>query len=767
MTTQQYTGWVLDLFATPRDGLAIWFISEDGQRLRFTRPYPLTFYAAGEPTILHQLEIFLDARPGLHMVHTHRRDLFVTDPVEVLAIEVLDAFSQPVVFQQAERRFPDITYYDADIPISIRAQAEWGIFPLAYCVIAADEGNVIQSITPLDTPWDVDTLPVPLRILSIEPDVNPSHAAPSFVQLRYENRTGRLQLQPERPFLINLVSILNSYDPDLLLTNWGDTWLIDYLVKLSLKWKIPLPINREPGRGVQHKRERVYFSYGQVIHRGNQVHLFGRLHIDRANAMMWGDYGLEGVYELGRVTGLPLQVAARVSPGTGISSMQMTTALHMQVMVPWHKQQVEDSRTALSLFYGDQGGLVYQPTVGLHRDVGEVDFVSMYPSVMVHFNISPETIGRHIPESELVPQLNMYIDQTHMGLVPLTLAPLLGKRVAMKSAILTLPSWDPRVKRYKMCSQAHKWLLVTCFGYLGYKNARFGRIEAHQAVTAYGREILLMAKEAAEDQGFEVLHMYVDGLWVRKPGAKTVADFQPALDDINERTGLPIALDGVYRWVAFLPSKRDERIPVPNRYFGVFQDGSIKIRGIDARRGDTPACVADAQLEALHLLAHARDVDEIPALLPGLRNLLNRRLHEITSTSLPLERYLITLKLSRTLDEYKSDRTPTAAALTQLQAVGKSLRPGQRVRFVYVLGKAPGVYAWDLPDPIDPRQLDTGRYRVLFMRAVATILQPLGVADTEEKAAEWLRGEKPADELPLQSAIFNPAAILPVEVGEF
>jgi DNA polymerase-2 len=745
----EYTGWVLDLFAAPRDGLAVWFICEDGSRRRFTRPYPLTFYAAGAPDRLRQLYNFLAGRAGLRLYADHRRDLFIPDLVEVLAVEVADTFSQPRIFQQAEHEFPDLTFYDADIPLSIRVQAEFAIFPLAYCTIRADEAGVIQSIRPLDTPWDLDTLPAPLRILSLEPDVNPSHAAPAFIQLRYENHTGKLQLQPERPFLVNLAAILQTYDPDLLLTNWGDTWLIDHLLKLSRKWKVPLPINREPGRGVQRKGERVYFSYGQVIHRGNQIHLFGRLHIDRANAMMWGDYGLEGVYELGRVTGLPLQVSARVSPGTGISSMQMTTALHMQVMVPWHKQQVEDSRTALSLFYGDQGGMVYQPTVGLHRDVGEVDFISMYPSVMVHFNISPETIGKHIPESALVPQLNMYIDQTHMGLVPLTLEPLLKKRIAMKMAQGTLPKWDPRVKRYKMCSQAHKWLLVTCFGYLGYKNARFGRIEAHQAVTAYGREILLAAKEAAEDQGFEVLHMYVDGLWVRKPGVKDKTEFQPVLDEIVDRTGLPIALDGVYRWVAFLPSKRDERIPVPNRYFGVFQDGSLKVRGIDARRGDTPACIADAQMEALQFLSRAKDADEIPGLLPELRGLLNRRLREISSISLPLERYLITLRLSRTLDEYKTDRAPTAAALTQLQAVGKSLRPGQRVRFVYTRAK-PGVHAWDLPGPFDPRELDIPRYRTLFFRAIATILQPLGLADSEQRAAEWLRGEKAPVELPLQ-----------------
>ncbi len=91
-----------------------------------------------------------------------------------------------------------------------------------------------------------------------------------------------------------------------------------------------------------------------------------------------------------------------------------------------------------------------------------------------------------------------------------------------------MPAWDPRRNAYKARASAHKWLLVTCFGYLGYKNARFGRIEAHEAVTAYGREALLRAKEAAEDLGFTVLHMYVDGLWVKKDGASQVQRFPAA-----------------------------------------------------------------------------------------------------------------------------------------------------------------------------------------------------------------------------------------------
>jgi DNA polymerase-2 len=64
--------------------------------------------------------------------------------------------------------------------------------------------------------------------------------------------------------------------------------------------------------------------------------------------------------------------------------------------------------------------------------------------------------------------------------------------------------------------------------------------------------------------------------------------------------------------------------------------------------------------------------------------------------------------------------------------VGKNLRPGQRVRFVYTLGE-PGVHAWDLPVPPDLRSVDQERYKVLLFRAAGTILQPFGVQEEDLK----------------------------------
>jgi DNA polymerase-2 len=731
----EHTGWLLDLFADPKGGVILWLLGDDGERYRLQQAFPITFFAAGPAARLRALWRFLEAQPVLvTLSRAERRDLFQPQPLTVLAVQVAQPARQPRLFKRVVKHFPELTYYDADLQLTLRYAAAHHVFPLARCRVRVSNDEQVEEITALDLPWDLDPEPPSLRTLNIEPDSDPAHASPTHLSLRFERFTYRLPLVPIRPLLVGLRSIIERHDPDLLLTSWGDTWLMPHLLELSRQADLTLPLNRESSLAPLHKPERTYFSYGQVVHQGRQVHLFGRWHIDRYNAMLFHDYGMHGIYELSRVTSLPVQTAARVSPGSGISAMQMLTALRQGILVPWHKQQAERPKTILDLMRADQGGLVYQPMIGLHYDVAEIDFISMYPSIMVHFNISPETVGSSQMIADAAPELDDPGDPQPPGLVPQTLAPLLEKRLALKTTLGSLPTWHPQRKIYQARASAHKWLLVTCFGYLGYKNARFGRIEAHEAVTAYGREALLRAKEAAEDLGFEVLHLYVGGMWIAKPGASRVPDFQPVLEAISERTGLPIALEGIYRWMAFLSSRQDARVPVANRYFGVFKDGSVKVRGIEARRRDTPPFIARTQAEMLAELAHASRDTPADVYLPKILALLRRKLAALREGRLPLEQLLVAQKLSRALDEFRTP-SPVARAATQLLAVGKTTSPGEKIRFLYTRGE-PGVYAWNLPQPPDPASVDIERYSELLLRAATTMLEPFGVS--KQMLSEWL-----------------------------
>lgn len=736
--TRPIVGWLLDLYPAPQGGLAVWLLEEDGvgenglsqRRLQLRQAFPVVFYAAGPQTKLEALNVYAQSSPIPSTRRwVQRRDLFQPQPLTALSIQVAEPIDQPRLFAQLADRFPDLAYYDADLLPALRHAAACSTFPLAKLKLTIDDQLVIHSITPLNSPWDLNPELPPLRILRLEPNCDPRHAEPHYLEATYAGQTCRLALQPAEPLLINLAAILRRYDPDLLLTAWGDTWLLPRLIELSHDLDLPLPLNRDPAQLPAHRPEHTYFSYGQIIYRGQQVYLFGRWHIDIYNAMMYHDYGLDGILESARVTSLPVQAAARLSPGTGISAMQMVTALRRGVLVPWHKQHPEDAKTTFDLLHADQGGLVYQPLTGIYQHVAELDFVSMYPGIMARYNISPETLfSQPEPETIQVPEQSLWIKPEPPGLIPLTLQPLLDKRIALKHKAAELPKWDPDYRLFKARVAAHKWLLVTCFGYLGYKNARFGRIEAHQAVTAYSRECLLCAKEVAEEAGYTVLHMYVDGLWVYKPGCATEADYAPLLDEIALRTRLPIGLDGVYRWLVFLPSKVNPKVPVPNRYFGAFQDGSLKVRGIEARRGDTPAFIADVQTGLLEILSQAPDADHLKDYLPQVKTFLRQQVRRLRAGQVPLEQLLVTLKLSREINEYRVP-SPAARAAQQLEQIGQHTRPGQHIKFLYTLGE-PGVRAWNLTEHLpemNPHSVDLPRYLILLLRAADSVLTPLGI----------------------------------------
>ncbi len=263
---------------------------------------------------------------------------------------------------------------------------------------------------------------------------------------------------------------------------------------------------------------------------------------------------------------------------------------------------------------------------------------------------------------------------------------------------------------------------MVCFGYLGYKNARFGKIESHEAVTATSRELMLQAKEVAEELGFTVLHMYVDCLFVQQEDFQRPSDFTPLMNAIEEKTGIPIALEGVFKWVAFLSSKRDARVPVPNQYFGAFQDGSLKYRGIELRRRDTTQWVKKIQLAALEILAQADTPQEFANRVQDVHALMERAKRELRSCRVPLHELIVRQKLSRSLDGYKSP-SPAARAALQLQEQGRQLAPGQSMEFLFARN-ACGVHAWELDETLDSARLDIKRYFKLLDRAIQTVLDP-------------------------------------------
>ena len=739
-------GWLFDAYVAD-GGMTVWVIDSAGCAHALQDHFLPAFYVRGPRHELHRVCEMLRRRPAVTLRRAERNELFLGETIEVLEVRTVPDRLMPL-FRQITRAFPDLTYYDGDISIPQRYVLHRGVFPLAYCEIE-HQGGRIKAMQVLDSPWEIDYRIPPLRVMTMRLTGemrDPARGHRGDLLLAIDGQQFCFPRARSRELVLGVRHLLQRYDPDVIISTYGDNYILPRLIDLAQHYGIPLQLNRDARRSVLRKRASSYFSYGRVVFRNEQHLLFGRWHLDRQNAFLANDYGLDGILEIARLTGLPAQTTARVSTGTGISAMQIATALRRGVLVPWQKRHPEALKSGIDLLNADKGGMVYNPIPGLHEHVAGLDFSSMYPSIMVNFNISPETVVTGGEAGDPVPELGTRIRHDRVGLVPETLAPLLTKRFRYKQLIRELPAGDPQAEVYRRRHSAHKWLLVTCFGYLGYKNARFGRIEAHEAVTAYGREVLLQAKELLEERGFRVLHMYVDGLWIHKPGAHEAPDYDALVDAIRDHTGLEIGLEGVYRWVAFLPSRTEPRVAAANRYFGAFEDGSLKVRGIEARRRDTPAYIKDTQMEMLSILAEGRDIAGFRAAIPAAVAYARRRLAALQSGAVPLKELVVTHRLSRSPQEFNV-RTHAARVAQELTRSGVQLSPGEKLRFILVPGPKKA-RAWELIDGDIP--YDRRAYRELFLRAVESVLAPVNV--DRATIDTWLLGN---------SGYWGPPGVLP------
>ena len=331
---------------------------------------------------------------------------------------------------------------------------------------------------------------------------------------------------------------------------------------------------------------------------------------------------------------------------------------------------------------GDRGGFVFEPRVGAHDHIGEVDFSSMYPVLMAKNNISAETVlCECCPGSpRRIPELNYHICMKRTGIVPKTLELVVTKRLFYKRMKTEAETAELR-EIYDKRQAALKWILVTCFGYLGYRNAKFGTVDGHMGVCAFGREALLKAAHMAEDHGFEVIHGIVDSLWLKKQDA-SVENYTELCKIITKQTGIPISFEGRYKWIAFLPSKTHPRIGVLNRYFGAMENGKIKVRGLEVRRRDTPRFVVDAQTEMIKTLAQANNTTELHQRIPEALDIVKAYRQKLLNEEVPIWDLIVTKRMSKSPNRYKQHVSQVIAA-EQLMKEGAEVHAGNNIRFLF------------------------------------------------------------------------------------
>jgi DNA polymerase I len=418
-----------------------------------------------------------------------------------------------------------------------------------------------------------------------------------------------------------------------------------------------------------------YWSYGKVNHKDGAMIPEGRVLIDTAKSFVYTEGGLKGVLMASRLSGLSPNLTSRFTPGTLISSYEVYEALRRGVAVPFRKRDAESIRNITEMRASDKGGMIFQPEPGVYEKVHQIDFTSLYPSIIVKYNLSPETIEH--PE--------------RVGFLSSVLSSLLNLRIETKRLKKTNPD-------YKGIDSVLKWMLVTCFGYTGYRNAKFGQIQVHERITETSRELFMQIKEMAENMGFEVLHGIVDCLWVI---GEPISVFKEA---VEKETGILTEVD-TYDWITFLPMS--DGTGAYNRYFGRLNTGKMKIRGVMARKGDTPEYVNKMQQEVFEVLCEAKSLEDLRKIEPKARKVYRRYLDELDNANvedLAIHRRVSKLNYSR--------RCAEASAVQAHIKQGIPLAPGMEIGYVIKDAKK-----WDVDPERTASKFDAMYYRGLLEKA--------------------------------------------------
>lgn len=751
-------GWFFECY--PSDaGMVLWLVDSDGVKHRCHHPFLPSFFLHLSEADRRRMDVLAARCPvPVSVAMTEQREIYSGDVWEVARVIV----RRPVRFAEAvryfERFFPHFAFFNADISSQQLFLYETGLFPLAQGEYDIDRTGMLAGWTLRDTGTAITYDMPPLSVLHLRDArdfVPPKYRTHLQLEVVYDGQTYALEQESPAEVLQTLNWHLHRCDPDILLTDYGDSILLPQLTAWSARTGVPLHLNRDDDAGYRTTRASSFFQYGRIVHKDGAFELAGRWHIDLQNSFTMTEADLDGVFELARLTQIPIQRQSRASIGTSMSSLQLSWAYRNGYLIPSKKREPEGFKSAATLLLADRGGLIFNPPLGYHEDVAELDFVSMYPTIMVERNVSPETVNCRCCRNAAVPELEYTICERREGIVPATLRAVVQKRAHYKKLKKQYKGKDERLFRlYDHRQNALKWMLVSCFGYLGYKNARFGRIEAHESVNAFSRDAILTAKEIAEERGFRMLHAIIDCVWLKKPGA-TQRDYEELAGVIASRTGIDISLEGIYTWILFPASKTDPAITTANRYAGWYRHGDLKVRGLEARRRDTPKFIKAMQTSMLEALSDARSVADVETRVPGLLDIVRAHVTLLQSGRANPMELVLRRHVSKEADEYLNNSV-SAVVSRLVAAMGVHLAPGESIEFI-VLDQT-GKRRPEKAKPLAVYALEDGYdidyYVDLALRAAETMLQPFGY--TKEQLAESFGvGKKKTKRIPASQGAFE------------
>jgi len=139
-------------------------------------------------------------------------------------------------------------------------------------------------------------------------------------------------------------------------------------------------------------------------------------------------------------------------------------------------------------------------------------------------------------------------------------------------------------------------------------------------------------------------------------------------------------VEGHYKWIVFLPSKQTG-VGALNRYYGLFDNGELKIRGIELRQKNTPEFLKKIQVDILKVFSQANNSKEFLEKIPHAIEVLKEYGKKIIKCDVDKKTLVFTTRVARDISEYKVNNF-VKSALLQLRDNDIHVKPGQSVKYI-------------------------------------------------------------------------------------
>ena len=281
---------------------------------------------------------------------------------------------------------------------------------------------------------------------------------------------------------------------------------------------------------------------------------------------------------------------------------------------------------------GAAGGTVLEPLPGLFPNVAVFDFRSLYPTIMLTFNVDPLAHANAPPAEEIPAKTKLSRETSHDVSVDSFIIAPNGAAFSREKGILPeLISGYFAARRRALdagdeeASFVYKILMNSFYGVLGTQSCRYGRTELAGAITSFARKWLHFTRDWFTRKGYRVLYGDTDSLFVETGlgdaadygaflewGKNRVRELNTALGEtVREEYGLgsfmELRFEKAYRCFMIPPLRNSGEGRGRAKGYGGYllhQEGgfSVEVKGMEAVRSDYTPLARRIQVELLGMV---------------------------------------------------------------------------------------------------------------------------------------------------------------------